>query len=303
MGLGCAYIDGHYCSMEEARISVLDPGFTHSDVVYDVTSTWCGLFFRLNDHIERFLQSCAGFRIKCPQSSGVLKTLLAECVERGEVSDSSYCALVLTRGRYSKEGERSRDIFSTTPALIAYAVPYVSVADEEQQERGLSAIVSKTLRIPSACVDTRFKNYHWGDLTQGKFEANAAGADIALHLSIEGGLTEGAGFNVFFARSGCLYTPEHNILLGITRQTVMDMSADLRINCEVGTYDAEALRRADECFITSTAGGIMPVTMLDGRSLGGGKPGSITLRLRDEYWRRREEGWLGTPVSDLVNPR
>jgi branched-chain amino acid aminotransferase len=179
-------------------------------------------------------------------------------------------------------------------------MPYAWISDPEQQQTGVHLIVAKTRRIPSECVDARYKNYHWGDLTQGKFEATAAGADLAVHLSVRGYLTEGAGYNLFFARDGMLFTPEHNILLGITRQTVIELASELRIPVHVGDFRADALRVADECFITSTAGGVMPVNRIEGRALGTGVPGEITRRIREEYWRRRSEGWLGTPIASLI---
>ena len=105
-------------------------------------------------------------------------------------------------------------------------------------------IIARTPRIPDACVNTKFKNYHWGDLTRGKFEAKEAGADAAVHLSIEGFLTEGAGFNVFFARNGRLYTPARNVLFGVTRATAIDLAAELGISLEIGDYTANDLRTA-----------------------------------------------------------
>jgi branched-chain amino acid aminotransferase len=299
MSKGFAYVEGRYCPVDDARVPVLDPGFTHGDAVYDVVSIWASRFFRLDDHVGRFLNSCAGFRIPCAYDVESLKSILATCAIRGGVTDRAYCALVLTRGSYSAEGERTRDIFTTTPRLIAYAVPYAWISTPEQQQTGLHLIVAKTPRIPSECVDARFKNYHWGDLTQGRFEAQAVGADLAVHLSIGGFLTEGAGFNLFFVKNGRLHTPRLNILLGITRQSIIELAAEADIGVEVGEYGAEALRSADECFITSTAGGVMPVNRIDGRMLCAGSPGPITTRLRDEYWRRRESGWRGTPVASL----
>jgi branched-chain amino acid aminotransferase len=146
----------------------------------------------------------------------------------------------------------------------------------------------------------RFKNYHWGDLTRGKFEARAAGADAAVHCALEGYLTEGAGFNLFFARAGTLFTPARNVLEGMTRGSVLDLAAELGIPTQVGDFPADDLRGADEAFITSTAGGVMPVAHVDGVALGSGRPGPLSLRLRGEYWRRREEGWLSTPVGSLL---
>jgi branched-chain amino acid aminotransferase len=300
MGPGFAYVNGCYCSIEDAKISVLDPGFTHSDAVYDVTSTWLGRFFRLDDHVARFRASCAGFRIPLAYGPDDLKRILANCVDRGGVANGSYCALVATRGPYSAEGSRTRDIFTTTPLLLAYAISYLWLCDPQQQMKGTHLIVAKTPRIPSACVDARYKNYHWADFTQGKFEARAAGADYAVHLSIDGYLTEGAGFNIFFVAQERLYTPAHNILEGITRRSVLELAADLGVPAQIGDFPAAALRQADEAFITSTAGGVMPVVRVDDCTFGDGMPGPISLKLREEYWRRREAGWLATDVSSVL---
>jgi branched-chain amino acid aminotransferase len=301
MGKGLAYLDGRYCPLEDAKISVFDPGFTHSDVVYDVTSTWRGRFFRLDEHVARFLRSCAGIDLVCPYNAKEIKRILATCVQRGGVEDASFVSVALTRGRYvDVAAAQARDIFRMTPGFIAYALPYMWIADPQLQDRGMSLIISKTPRIPAACVDMRFKNYHWGDLTRGKIEARAAGADGAVHCALEGYLTEGAGFNLFFARAGTLFTPARNVLEGVTRQSVLDLAAELGIPTEVGDFPAGELQHADEAFITSTAGGVMPVARVDSRALGNGVPGPLSVKLRSEYWRRREEGWLSTPVSSLL---
>jgi branched-chain amino acid aminotransferase len=303
MSKGFAYVNGTYSATTAARISVLDPGFTRSDAVYDVTSVWKGLFFRLDEHIERFLASCRGVQIICPLTPMEIRRILATCVMRGDLSDAAYVAIVATRGSYiDADAERERDIFRTRPTIIAYAIPYVWIADMETQRRGLQIIVARTPRIPDVCVSTKYKNYHWGDLTRGKFEAKEAGADGAVHLSIEGFLTEGAGFNLFFVRNQRLYTPARNVLSGVTRAATLDLAADLGISAETGDYTAEDLRIADEAFLTSTAGGIMPIASFNGRPFRqDGQPGPLSVLFRDQYWRRREQGWHGTRVEDVLS--
>jgi branched-chain amino acid aminotransferase len=302
MAEGFAYVNGTYSPVDTAQISVLDPGFTRSDAVYDVTSVWKGRFFRLDDHVARFFESCRGTQITCPLTAVEIRRILATCVIRGGLTEASYVAIVATRGGYLDEAAaRARDIFRTKPSMIAYALPYVWIADEVAQARGLHVIVARTPRIPDACVSTRYKNYHWGDLTRGKFEAREAGADAAVHLSIEGFLTEGAGFNLFFVRDGRLYTPARNVLIGVTRAATIDLAAELGIPVEIGDYTAGELRAADEAFLTSTAGGILPIATVDRRPLReDGLPGPMSMALRQRYWRRREEGWLGTRVEDAI---
>ena len=298
MGDGMAFIEGKYCAPNDAKVSIFDPGFTHCDVVYDVVSVWKGQFFRMEDHISRVLESCAGVRLTCPYSAEELKRILATCVRDGDVEDGAFVSMAVTRGRYpDKASALSRDIFRMAPNLIAYAVPYMRIADLETQARGMYVVMSSVPRIPSACVEMKYKNYHAGDLTRGRFEAHAAGADRAIHCSIEGYLTEGAGFNLFFVKDGRLYTPSHNVLEGITRRTVLELAAELQMPSEEGDYPASALLEADEAFITSTAGGIMPIARVDDRHFPAKGPGPISSRLREEYWRRREAGWLSTPIA------
>jgi branched-chain amino acid aminotransferase len=294
---GVAFIEGKYVPSDEAKISVFDLGFSRSDVVYDVVSTWQGMFFRLDDHIERFLRSCAGVRIACPYSREEIKRILAECVHRAELQDS-YVEVLTTRGRFESLG--SRDLRKTKPTFLAYAIPYIWIASPEKQREGLHVHIPQIRRIADDAVSARFKNFHWGDLTKGQLEALDAGADIAVLCGATGFLAEGPGFNVFFVKHGRIFTPETNMLEGVTRMTVMDLAREIGVTYEMGNYPAEALRSADEAFISSTAGGIMPVTKVDGKILGTGRPGPISWRLHELYWAKREAGWLGTPVESLI---
>lgn len=297
MAEGVAFIEGKYVPADEAKISVFDLGFSRSDVVYDVVSTWKGLFFRLDDHIDRFVRSCDGVRIRCPYRKDEIKRILAECVHRANLQDA-YVEVLTTRGRFDSLG--SRDLRQTTPTFIAYAIPYVWIVPPERQHEGVHIHLAQTPRIPDASVSARYKNFHWADLTHGQLEALDSGADLAVLSGVTGNLAEGPGFNVFFVKKGRIFTPAVNVLEGITRMTVMDLAREIGTPMEAGDYPVDALRTADEAFLSSTAGGIMPVTKIGGKALGNGKPGPISWRLRELYWLKREAGWLGTAVRDLI---
>jgi branched-chain amino acid aminotransferase len=101
-------------------------------------------------------------------------------------------------------------------------------------------------------------------------------------------------------KDGTVWTPRGNILEGITRQTVLDLAVELGVPARQADLSPDALRTADEAFLSSTAGGIMPVSRVDGKPLGAGRPGPITTRFRTLYWEKREAGWRGTAVADLV---
>jgi branched-chain amino acid aminotransferase len=297
MADGIAFIDGEYVPSDKAKISVFDLGFSRSDVAYDVVSTWKGLFFRLDDHVDRFLLSCAGTRLSCEYDKDEIKRILAECTYRARLQDA-YVEMLVTRGQFLSPG--SRDIRHTKPTFLAYAIPYVWIATPEKQQIGLHVFIAKTPRIPDASVVARYKNFHWGDLTRAQFEALDAGADVAVLCGVTGDLAEGPGFNVFFIKGERLFTPRTNVLEGITRRTVLALAEEIGIPVEAGNYPADALRTADEAFICSTAGGIIPVTTVDDKALGTGKPGPISWRLRELYWEKREAGWLGTPITSLL---
>ncbi len=300
MAEGIAFIGGDYVAAEDARISIFDLGFVRSDVVYDVVSTRKGLFFRLDDHVERFARACAGVRLECPYSGPEIKRILAECTSRAGLEDA-YVEMLVTRGRFASPSDR--DLRNCTPNFIAFAIPYVWVATPGQQARGLSIVVAGRRRIPDESFDQRYKNFHWGDLTGGLFEALDRGADNAVLCTPSGHLAEGPGFNVFAVTGGRLLTPRRNMLEGITRRTVFDLAGEIGVETETGDYPPEVLHEADEVFLCSTAGGIMPVTRVDGRVLGNGVPGPLTSRLRELYWSKREAGWLGTRVQDLLADR
>ncbi|MCZ6627870.1 MAG: aminotransferase class IV, partial [SAR324 cluster bacterium] len=92
-------------------------------------------------------------------------------------------------------------------------------------------------------------------------------------------------------------TPARGVLEGITRMTVLELCAECDLPLQLGEVPAQAVRSADEVFLSSTAGGVLPVTKVDGKALGTGEPGPVTNRLRDLYWSKKEAGWHGTPVQ------
>ena len=99
-----------------------------------------------------------------------------------------------------------------------------------------------------------------------------------------GNVVEGPGFNVFAVKDGRVCTPDRGVLEGVTRRTVIELAGELGVPLEAGPVSARELRCADEAFVSSTAGGIMPLTTVDGSPLGNGKPGPVTLQLREAYW-------------------
>ncbi len=291
---GCAWIEGTYVPMNEARIPILDTGFTRSDVTYDVVAVWNGKFFRLDAHMARFTSSWQRLRMAPALSTSEMQDILHECVRRSGLRNA-YVEMVLSRG-VAPAGTRDPRLFDNR--FYAYAIPYVWIVKPEDQEIGTHLVICQdTIRIPPQAIDPTIKNFHWGDLVRGLFEAYDRGGTTAVLMDADGYITEGPGFNLFAYYEGCLVTPDSGVLEGITRQTVLELAEEMAIPAKMDRFRADVLRAADEIFLTSTAGGVMPVTVLDDQRVGNGKPGSVTMRLRQRYWEAHDEARWTSPVE------
>ena len=145
-------------------------------------------------------------------------------------------------------------------------------------------------------VDPSVKNYHWLDLDLALLDAYDHDADLVVLRDLSGAITEGPGYNVFARVDGRWLTPGSGTLAGITRRSLIELAREVGQRVDEGRLTAEDLLRSDEVLVTSTAGGIMPVTVIDGKPIGTGAPGPLTLQLRDRYWASHQDPRYSTPV-------
>ena len=294
---GCAFVEGRYVPISEAKISVLDWGLLRSDATYDVVHCWEGRFFRLDAHLDRFYRSAAKIRLEVPIARDALAPMLAECVRRaGEsVRTAGYVEMIVTRG---VSPTFSRDPRDAIPTFIAFAIPLGFILKREDWGRGLDVRISPIRRIPPASVDPTVKNYHWQDLVQGLYDAYEHGAENVILTDFEDNVTEGPGFNVFVVKDGIVATPSEGVLEGISRDTALQLCDEAGIPVELRTVSPDELHQADEAFITSTAGGIMPIGKVDGQALPS-CPGPVTLQLQGLYWEKHHDPDWTVGVDDL----
>ena len=296
MSDGIVFIDGEYMRPDEARMSIFDTGFVWGDGVYDVTSTWNGWFFMLDEHLERFGRSCAGFRLQNPWSFEAMRRICAECVDRAGLSNA-YVKMQITRG---VPPPGVRDPRGLKPSVVVYAVPYVWIWGEDKCRNGVSLHVSSVERVSSRAIDQRFKNYNRADLVQARLEAYDNGCDDAVLAGPDGFLTEGPGFNVFVVTDGTVASPDDNVLEGITRRAVRELCEREGIPFELRRIRPEEMTGAGEVFASTTAGGVMPVTGINGKPIGNGHAGLVTSRIQSAYWSGREAGWHGVRPGDIL---
>jgi branched-chain amino acid aminotransferase len=281
MSAGCAWIEESYVPIAEARIPILDTGFVRSDLTYDVVGVWGGRFFRLDDHLDRLERGCERLRLRSPKSRAETEEILAGVVARSGLREA-YVETIVTRG-VPAPGERDPRRFEQR--FYAYAIPYVWIQRPEQQEVGAKVVVARdTVRVSPGAIDPTVKNFMWGDFIRGLLEAYDRDAVLPILSDGDGNVTEGPGVNVFAVHRGVLRTPDRGVLEGITRLTVLDIATELGIPAQIEAVPLSHLYDADELFLTSTAGGVMPVAELDGRPVGDGAVGAVTGRIRQTYW-------------------
>ena len=290
---GAAFIEGQFVPVAEARVPILDWGFLRSDATYDVAHVWRGSFFRLDDHLDRFERSMKHLRLSPPYGRGEIRDILLECVRLSGLRDA-YAEVICTRGIPIPGSRDPRDCENR---FYAFAVPFVWIADPEKQEQGLHATIGRRQRIAPESVDPTVKNYHWLDLETGLLEAYERGGETVILVDAQDNVVEGPGFNVFAVKDNEISTPDRGVLEGITRKTVIELAAEQSIPLEARPVPSDELRSADEVFLSSTAGGIMPVTTVDGEAVGSREPGPVTRRLRDAYWDLHDDPRFSLPVS------
>jgi branched-chain amino acid aminotransferase len=206
----------------------------------------------------------------------------------------AYVELVCTRGAPPKS---SRDPRRCENRFYAFAIPFLWIATEEQRERGLHLHISAIPRIPPQSVDPRIKNFHWGDMNRGIFEAFEAGCDLPRSGRLRRQCRRRAGLQRVHGQGGRRDDARGHVPGCITRETALDLLAEQNVKVVIGAFSPDQLGAADEAFITSTAGGIVPVTRIDHRPLGDGEPGPVTTRLKNLYWQRHDDGRDSTAID------
>jgi len=290
------YVDGAVVPLDEARIPVRDLGLMYADMTYDVVHTWRGGFFRLEDHLDRFFASMAGLRLDPRLTRNEIRAILARLVRDSGLEDS-LVYFACTRGMAvpgTRDPRLSRNRFFAT------VTPLVLRGQPAQMRRGQHAmVVPEVPRIASASVNPLWKNSHWGDFLRATFAAQDAGGDVPILLTHTGDVAEAPGFNVVALVDGELISPDSGVLPGISCRSMFEIAQELGIPARYGRLSPAALRGAAEVFLTATSCGLFPVTRIDGAPVGDGRPGQVTTRLLNTYYRKKNTGWHITPAGAI----
>jgi branched-chain amino acid aminotransferase len=293
---GIAYVDGIFVDISEARIPLLDWGFLRSDATYDVVHVWKNRFFLLDRHIDRFLDSTKKLRMPCGIPKEKIKQILAGCVHRAGL-ENSYVEMIQTRG-VSPSFER--DPRKATPRFMAFSVPFGWILKPEDIEIGLDITVTNIERISPNSLDPTIKNYHWLDLVNSMFEAFDGGYQTGVVVDEKKNILEGPGFNIFSLDGDGLNTPGKGVLCGITRNAVINIAKALSIPVNFCSIPLKKFQASLEVFATSTAGGVMPITKVNGKKIGDGKFGEVTRKIYEIYWEKHKDPNWSCSVDELL---
>lgn len=270
------YIDGKYYDRAEARISVFDHGLLYGDGVFEGLRIYGGRVFKLKEHIERLYMSAKAILLDIPMTPDEMGNAVSEAVKMNE-KQNGYIRLVVTRG----EGQLGIDPLSCPRPSVIIIVGDIQMYPDEYYEKGVAIITSSSRRMPSDCLDPRIKSLNYLNNIMAKLEARQAGCLEAVMLNGEGFVAECTGDNIFIVKNNELLTPVpyQGALDGITMQTVLELAESLGIKTHQTTMTRYDVYNADECFMTGTGAEIIPVTGIDGRMIGDGKPGNVMRRL------------------------
>lgn len=264
-----AYVNGRLAPADQALVRA-DTGAVYGRGLIETMRSYGGRLFRFRGHYERLRDGAAVLGIDAPASAVDLERALIAVLDRNEAADARL-RLIVTGG--GPDGATVIGLATPLDATVAGS-----------HEGGMSAVISPTPRNEMSPL-SRIKSLQRVDDQLAREAARRQGADEALLLNTLGEVAECSASNVFIVSNGKLCTPalDSGALPGVTRAAVLELAAGVGIEVLEETVEVGALRGAEECFLTNSVIEVMPLTHLDGKPIGDGRPGPVTLRLRRSY--------------------
>ncbi len=283
--MSIVYLNGKYLPIEEARISVLDRGFTFADAIYEVIPVYGGHIFRLQEHLNRLNNCLNEILIDNPFSDECWQDIFTEVLNKNQTGSDRSLYVQVSRGVSEREHLDDSDL---TPTVFVMSRPVIS----KDYSDGVSAITHDDIRwkychikvtalLPSVLLKQRAR------------QANGA---IEAILIKNGYVTEGASSNVFVVRDGVAITPEKDggVLPGVTRDLMVELLRWKGLSCKETSITEAQLKNADEIWLTSSTLGVVAVVELDGAAVADGKPGKL--------WHKAEELYQAFKIDPSILP-
>jgi len=275
------WLNGELLPQRQAKISVYDHGFLYGDGIFETLRAYQGKVFRLEDHLERLYKSAKAIFLEMPWQPRELGEAIQKTIEANQVQEG-YIRISISRG----EGPLGLDPKVCPRPTVVIMAKEIAPYPAEYREKGVAiAIVSIRRNHPEA-LSPQIKSMNFLNNILAKVEASQKGAFEGIMLNQEGYLTEGTVSNLFLVQDGKLVTPPASagVLIGITRQVVIEAAQKLKIPFEEANLTRYDLYNAEEAFLTNSSLEVMPVTKVDSRDIAAnGLPGPLTQKLAAEY--------------------
>ncbi|MDH2331831.1 MULTISPECIES: branched-chain-amino-acid transaminase [Paenibacillus] len=274
------YLDGQHVTKENAKVSVYDHGFLYGDGIFEGIRIYNGNIFKCKEHLERLYDSAKSIQLNIPLSPDEMLEAMAETIRLNEMRNG-YIRLIVSRGA----GNLGLDPLRCAKASVIIIVEQLAIYPEEAYLTGLKTIsVSQRRNIPDA-LNPKIKSLNYLNNILVKIQSNYAGVGEAIMLNSQGYVTEGSADNIFIVKNGVLYTPPCYLgaLEGITRNAIIDLSAKLGYPLKEQPFTLHDVYVADEVFFTGTAAEVIAAYEVDGRTIGSGVAGPVTLELLAEF--------------------
>jgi len=275
------YLNGRMVPRAEATVSIFDGGFVLGDGVWEGIRLHNGALLFEDAHLDRLFEGARAIQLDVGLDRDGVRAALRETVNANNMESGVHIRLMVTRGLKKAPNQDPRNALGR-PTIVIVAEHKEPSA--EIVKRGLLLATSTIRCTPANMFDMRLNSHSRLNLVRALLDVLKTGADEALMLDPHGFVSSCNATNFFFVRAGevCTSTGEY-CFNGVTRGNVIALCHDNRIPLRLGNFTLDEVHDADEAFVTGTFGGITPVREIDGRTLRGGVPGDVTLRVRELY--------------------
>ena len=272
-------IDGTLYPPEDAKISVYDHGFLYGDNIYEALRTYRGKIFLIERHLFRLEASSKLIHLKLPFSGDEFRRQLERTIGAAG-NGESYMRLIVTRGK----GAISLDMDRSERASFVIIVNALDPFPSEYYEKGVKVAMVAIRRNDRQTLNPRIKSGNLLNNVLAYGQAKSEGAFEGILCNLAGNVTEATSSNVFIVKNGTLITPslESGLLSGVTRGLVLELAASQQIPIEERDVSPSEMQTCDECFITSTTKGVMPVNQISEKLLPPA-PGPVTKQIMQAY--------------------
>jgi branched-chain amino acid aminotransferase len=286
------YINGKTVEKEKACISVFDHGLLYGDGVFEGIRAYNGRIFKLDEHIERLYNSAKIIMLAIPISRDEFKKAVIGICKSNRITDG-YIRPIVTRGI----GDLGLDPWKCKDPSVIIIADKIQLYPAEYYEKGMPVVTVPTRRNLNEAISPMVKSLNYLNNIMAKIDGRNSGVEEVIMLNNEGYVAECSGDNIFMIRKNIIYMPPivAGALPGITRDTVSEIGRESGVTVIEKFFSRAEMFIADEVFLTGTGAEIVPVVMIDGRTVGDGKPGPLTIELVKKF--KAKVMSEGTPIK------